>query len=197
LTFTISNVDHTVTYTGISSSSQYAATDLIIPDTVTGGGYDGSDSGVKYRVTVIGANCFKNCQNLNGTVTFPDTITTVGGNAFDSTQITDAIFPSFKNANSLSLMQSSFVNCTQLEYVKINSYKNISLSSSVFDYCSNFHGFINNGDAPATISEIATAGCFKNCPLVPENIQPSNIKLSNSGIAKFACLSNESKTGSC
>ena len=110
----------TVTYVAPTNKK---ATSVAIPDTVTVGG-------IKYKVTAIDKNAFKENKNIKS-VTIGKNITTIGANAFyNCTKLKTVKFGS----NVTTIGDKAFYKCTALTKVSLPS-KTKTIGKSAFEGC--------------------------------------------------------------
>jgi len=127
-------------------------------------------------ITLIGANAFKECQNLE-TIEFSETIETIRSYAFrDCTNLLTVILP-----NNAGVEFNAFYNCTKLNCVVIPDGW-VSFSDSPFKGCNNLEKII----IPKSVKTIQ--GTFQGFPLL-KTIQYSGTKLNWSKI-KFEEVNN-------
>ncbi len=108
---------------------------------------------VSYTVTSIANNAFNNNKKVFGKLTIPNTVVSIGNNAFSGTYIVgDLVIPD----SVTSLGTSAFANCFGLYHVQLS--KNVTvLTSSVFFKC---HSLVEiNTDHVVTFGE----KCFYDC----------------------------------
>ena len=139
------------------SARDQNATNIVIPATVTNGNNT-------YTVTKIANNGFQQLNNLQE-VTIPNTVTTIGEYAFQSTGNNPTEFVVNMGSGVVTIGANAFKNCQKLKYIRIpNSCT--SIGESAFenagnsDNGNNNHEFVvNMGSGVVTIG----ANAFKNC----------------------------------
>ena len=123
--------------------------ELIIPSEV-----NNPDTGVGYKVTVIDENAFSKQITDEITVTIPDTIKSIGKNAFSySSGIVDITIPD----SVTEIGEYAFYYCDNLKDITL-SKKLTSLSRSVFSCCSSLVSI----NIPDNITKIGI-NAFYNC----------------------------------
>ena len=134
----------------------------IIPDEING-----------YTVTRIGDGAFKDKIQITGQLSLPDTIVSIGSEAFRScTNLTRISLP--KSVKTIG--DRAFYSCDSLENINLGSVE--ILGNSVFYRCTNFEN--KNIDIPNTVKELGERVfafsnietikfISKNAPTVSEN----------------------------
>lgn len=119
--------------------------DIVIPETF-------SYKGKRYKVTTIGENAFRLCENLSSVV-MPNSVITIERWAFCDSDIKSIIF-----SNNLSrIKQEAFNGCKKL--VEINLPEKLSIIDvSAFAYCESVKSLV----IPKNVMSIGT-GSFKEC----------------------------------
>lgn len=151
----------------------------------------------------IGDSAFKNCTNISGKITIPNTTLIVGEHAFGDCSNIDTLII---GANNISA--SAFENCTRLRLLEINNA--IHIGSNSFNNCQSISGhlflpqclqFIDNGafqecdqiisvsinNASTTLGDSAFANCDR---LVTVNMGDSVRSIGNSAFQSCFRLNN-------
>ncbi len=121
------------------ASDEEMPSNLIIPDTltVTGKDYNNKEFTVEnIKVTAIGMSAFNNSKSLRS-VTFPDTIESIGTDAFKNSGLESLEIPSSVNV----VQNSAFDNCDSLSNV---TYMGTGTLFRGFTNCDNFAYFNGN-----------------------------------------------------
>ena len=118
----------------ITSGGNYTG-EVIIPETVT---YDG----ITYPVTAIGEMAFYCCHELSS-VTIPNSITTIGREAFEASGLTSIVIPS----SVTFIDEYAFIECDALQSMVVD------MDNPVYDSRENCNAIIE------TASNILISGC--------------------------------------
>lgn len=106
-------------------------------------------------IITIPERCFQNCASLE-TITFPDTLKTLGQYAFSG--CTNTKFTSIKIPSSVTLIDDGcFNSCTSLETINIPNGIT-TLHQSCFSGCTQLNGI----KIPSSVTSIESS-CFENC----------------------------------
>ncbi len=174
--------------------------------------YHGDNSNVKIpskiegkKVTAIGYGAFEECTNLKS-VTIPSSVISIGGNAFDNTEIVNGFKGDLvyigkwlikcKNEKlasakikkgTVGIADGAFVNCTSLKSVSIpSSVKTIGIGA--FGYCSS----LKSVTIPKRVTSISGV-TFESCTNLKSVTIPKGVK--SIGVAAFrGCTSLKSVT---
>ena len=144
--FINNNTELAVTYQGnsISSSGCYSGS-VVIPNDLI---YNGS----VFKITRIDSHAFINCSNLT-TVKIPNSVTSIGTNAFKGCGIISVTIP-----NSVtSIASSAFMMCNSLISITIPNSLTI-IETEVFCNCSSLIS-VKISDSVTSIKSMAFSGC--------------------------------------
>ena len=124
-------------------------------------------------MTSIGEFCFLYCESLNGTITIPNSVTSLGPHCFQSCQILDTII--FQSGSTItSLPFACFNGCAQLTSINIPSTVT-SVGAFCFQSCSSLTIGSITYDTPSSVTSIG-GSCFNYCtgldnlPFVPSSV---------------------------
>ena len=134
--------DGTVSITGYTGT---AAGELLLPSAIDG-----------KKVTEIGENAFSNCD-FTGSLTIPDTVTTIGDSAFDRCV---GFTGSLTISNSVTIIgEEAFNDCHGFtgSLTLPNSVTNIG--DSAFQHCTGFTGSLTISNSVTTIGNNVFEGC--------------------------------------
>ena len=167
-TYTVTNGKASIGNGTSSAVSPYLESSTITVPSELGG----------YPVTRIGANAFKECQNLKK-VTIPDTVTSIGSNAFyRCTSLWIVDIPD----SVMNIGDNAFYWCESLQNVAIpDSVMNIG--NGTFEYCRS----LTNITFSSSVTNIGN-GAFSDC----DSLTSVNIPSSVTSIGKYAFLSCDS-----
>ncbi|MBQ8146083.1 MAG: leucine-rich repeat protein [Clostridia bacterium] len=175
-TYNINADKTTATITGVTLTKQ--TSEFIIPSTVS------DDNGNVYTVTAIGQNAFNQSTKklVFGKLTIPDTVTSIGSNAFAGTYI----FGKVEIPNSVTNIGSgAFSNCDGITEVVLSSNVK-TIESDTFNGCYALNTI--NLDNVATINSKA----FYECPALCYISFSDEIKTIKSN-AFYNCISLHGK----
>ena len=149
--YTTNDTDKTATITGITISASLEKTpSFTIPDTID---IEKNGEIVSYTVTAIGNNAFNNNKKVFGALTLPNTLKSIGNNAFSGTYIVgDIVIPDSVE----TIGSNAFQNCPGIYHVSL-SQNVTALRSSTFSKCYSLVG-INTENV-----EIFEDNCFYEC----------------------------------
>jgi hypothetical protein len=148
LTYSINPDGVSVTVTGHMDGTS-ATGELTIPETKT-------IDGVTYVVTAIGAEAFIECTGLSGTLTIPNSVTTIGNMAFSYC----IGLTGLNLGNSVALIgESAFESCSGFTGSLILPNSVISIGDGAFTYCSGFTGSLTIPNSVTTIGWGTFAFC--------------------------------------
>ena len=119
--------------------------DIVIPETF-------SYKGKRYKVTSIGKNAFRLCENLSSVV-MPNSVTTIERWAFCDSEMKSIILSS----NLSKIEQEAFNGCKKLEEINLPEKLSI-IDVSAFAYCESLKSLV----IPPNVMSIG-AGAFKEC----------------------------------
>lgn len=119
--------------------------DIVIPETF-------SYKGKRYKVTSIGKNAFRLCENLSSVV-MPNSVTTIDRWAFCDSEMKSIILSS----NLSKIEQEAFNGCKKLEEINLPE-KLITIDVGAFAYCESLKSLV----IPQNVMSIG-AGAFKEC----------------------------------
>ena len=117
--------------------------------------------GVNYTVTALAAGAFQNCIGLTGTLSIPDTVTSMSGNnTFNGCTGITAI-SSFGNGQTVNMGQSTFRNCSGLTGVLVvpDSFNRV-FGNFAFDNCDGLTGVIV-GNGTTQVPRYFASNCDK------------------------------------
>ena len=121
---------------------------------------------IQEGITAVGSNSFNFYGSKITSVSFPSTLTSIGGSAFwDGTRITELVIPD----NVTSIGGGAFYNCYSVESVKLPS-KLVSLGDSAFEICR----ALETVALPDTLTSIGKSA-FKNCSGLKTVSIPSSV----------------------
>ena len=147
--YSLNETDKTASITGVTVNIDKTAR-FDIPETLE---IEKNGEVVSYTVTSIANNAFNNNKKVFGNLTIPETVVSIGNNAFSGTYIVgDLVIPD----SVTSIGTSAFASCFGLYHVQLS--KNVTaLSSSVFFKC---HSLVEiNTDHVITFGD----KCFYDC----------------------------------
>lgn len=134
-------------------------------------------------ITIIGMAAFQNCENLTS-VTLPDGITVIGGNAFFNTNLTKVTIPNKVTA----IGGRAFCDCENLTSITLPESL-ITIGDCAFMYCIN----LTNITIPENVTSIGYYAFFQ-CEKITDINIPNSVTYI--GIAPFKyCESLSSITG--
>ena len=119
--------------------------DIVIPETF-------SYQGKRYKVTSIGKNAFRLCENLSSVV-MPNSVITIEKWAFCDSEMKSIIFSS----NLSRIEQEAFNGCKKLKEINLPE-KLITIDVGAFAYCESLKSLV----IPKNVMSIG-AGAFKEC----------------------------------
>ena len=119
---------------------------IVIPETITKWDCD-------FTVTEIDTSAFANCSELTS-VTLPNTITTIGRNAFYNSSLTSITLPD----SLMSIGNSAFANCSELTSVKFSENLQ-TIGDSAFANCTELQKEITLPNTVTSIGLYAFGGC--------------------------------------
>ena len=103
-------------------------------------------------IKLICTNAFDGCTGLKA-IKIPDTVTSIGPEAFKNTSITNLTIPD----SVKEIDQGAFTNCKKLNYVKL-SKSLVKLDYNIFSNCT----CLQNITIPKSVKEIETTSISKN-----------------------------------
>lgn len=119
---------------------------------------------IENGITTIGDHAFYNCSSIES-VTIPNSVTSVGNSAFDSSSITSITIPD----SVISIGYSAFQNCISLTSVSLSN--NLpSILIAVFMYCSS----LTSITIPDSVSRIALHA-FTECTSLTSITIPDSV----------------------
>ncbi len=166
------NVLSKTDYTCEVAKSPYVFNDLVIPDYALD-----SSTGIYYKVVSIAFEAFYRGNFTS--VTFPETLETIGQEAFSSLQaVTSVTFP-----RSLKKLENrAFADCKTLKSVVFDDCA-VSIGEKVFGGCYNLESL----DLGNSVTEIGV-GSFENCRSLKDFIIPESVN-SIGESAFYECVS--------
>lgn len=131
-------------------SGQTYIGEISIPETIT-------YNGVKYTVTSIGYQAFKDCKKLTGILNIPKTITSIESEAFYNCS---GLNGSLIIPNSVTNIESSaFRDCSGLDGSLIIPNSLVSIGDYAFSGCSSLSGSLTIPNSVKLIGKSAFNGC--------------------------------------
>ena len=161
LTYSINDDGVSVTVTGHVDGTN-ATGELIIPATKT-------IDGVTYTVTAIGQSAFNGCTSLTGSLTIPNSVTTIGDGAF----LQCGGLTSLELPNSVTTIgDGAFNNCVGFTGSLTIPNSVTSIGDYTFYYCHGFTGSLTIGSSVTSIGENAFRGCngFSGSLTLPNSV---------------------------
>ena len=160
LTFSENTTDGGVTVTGFDTNVRGNVHDLLIPEVLTVGG-------ISKPVTAIGYRAFWGfyAKVITGTVTIPNSVTTIGESAFYSNEISGVILPDSIDYIGLG----AFRSCARLQSVKIPA-KLTEISDNAFSGCSSLAS-VSLTEGLTSIGENA----FNSCTSLGSLVLPKSL----------------------
>jgi hypothetical protein len=174
-----------VTVTGHVYGTSASGT-ITIPETKT-------IDGTTYTVTAIGDNAFKNCSDLTGSITIPNSVVTIGKRAFQNcagftgpltignsvVTIDDYAFDGCDDLTGSLTIPNSVTTIGYRAFCGCDFTGSLTIPNSVttighyaFDYCSGFTGSLTIGNSVTTIGRYVFNGCsgFTGSLIIPDSV---------------------------
>ena len=139
------------------------------------------------NLTTIQSNAFRNCTNLEGTITLPANITTMGGGniergIFDGTSISKLVVE--EGSNELRIAEKAFINCKALTTVVLSA-RVTHIGASAFSGASSLSSFTwKAGSYEQSIGERA----FQGTALTSFKAQSSLVSIGDFAFAELKSL---------
>ena len=124
----------------------------------------------KNTVETIGANAFQGCIGLTGNLIIPDSVKEIGMAAFQGCK---GLSGSLILGKKLSIIgDAAFINCNNLTGDLIIPENVISIGSGAFCRCTGLNGSLTIGNAVKNIGSEAFSGCngFNGNLIIPDNV---------------------------
>ncbi len=128
------------------------------------------------KITSIGANAFKGCSGLTGSLTLPSNVTSIGASTFEGCSgLTGSLtLPS----NVTSIGAGAFMNCSGLNGSLTLPSNVTSIGASTFEGCKGLTGSLT---LPSNVTSIG-AGAFEGCSGLNGSLTlPSNLETIGEG----------------
>ena len=165
-TFTVGNLNYSLNDDGASVTvtghvdGQNATGELVIPESV-------ELYGTTYPVTVIGSNAFQYCSGLTGTLVIPNSVVTIGDEAFSACNSLTSL--TLGNAVQ-NIGNSAFQICSGLTGSLVIPNSVVTIGAAAFDECPGFTSLALGNAVQSIYNSAFYSTGFTGTLTIPESV---------------------------